>query len=183
MIKAILNIIRYVKIITCNQGLFVISTPTFEWNVLFSLWNQHCTSEKCEVYPTPCVCMNEEIQITWSVNLLYHKFLTTVEACNCVALLYFSNLSTMTCITQSLHVIGCQLNESYGFPGDHQQNAAMFQYYVHLLYLQSVSCSCIIATATNVQQNWMNIKSGIFFQQNTFTCTKDQFSGNCQWNA
>ena len=42
------------------------------------------------------------------------------------------------------HVFGCQLDEPYGFPGDHQQNAAMFQCYVYLLYLQRDFCSCII---------------------------------------
>ena len=39
---------------------------------------------------------------------------------------------------------GCQLDKLYGFPGDHKQNAAIVQCYVHLLYLQSVFCSCII---------------------------------------
>ena len=32
----------------------------------------------------------------------------------------------------------------HGFPIDHQQNAAMFQWYVHFLYLQSIFRSCII---------------------------------------
>ena len=40
--------------------------------------------------------------------------------------------------------IGCQLDEPNGFNGDHHQNVAMFQCYVHFLYLQSVLCSCII---------------------------------------
>ena len=39
---------------------------------------------------------------------------------------------------------GCQLDEPYGFPGDQQQNAAMFQCYVHFFYLQSVFWSCKI---------------------------------------
>ena len=30
-----------------------------------------------------------------------------------------------------MHIFGCQLDEPHGFPGDHQQNAAMFQCYVH----------------------------------------------------
>ena len=36
---------------------------------------------------------------------------------------------------------GCLPDEPYGFPGDQQQNAALFQCYVHFLYF----CSCIIA--------------------------------------
>ena len=30
----------------------------------------------------------------------------------------------------------------FGFHGDHQQNAALFQCYVHFLYLEIVFCSC-----------------------------------------
>ena len=39
--------------------------------------------------------------------------------------------------------LGCQLDEPYGFPSDHQQNAAMFQCYVHFLYLQSVFATAL----------------------------------------
>ena len=50
----------------------------------------------------------------------------------------------MTCRLFKSKPFGCQLDEPYGFPGDHQQNATMFQCYVHFLYLQSVFCFCNI---------------------------------------
>ena len=37
----------------------------------------------------------------------------------------------------SLHVFGCQFDEPCGFPGDHRQNAAMFQYHVHTAIYQA----------------------------------------------
>ena len=39
---------------------------------------------------------------------------------------------------------GCQLDEPYGFPDDHQQNAAMFQCHVNTGIYKMFFYSCII---------------------------------------
>ena len=59
----------------------------------------------------------------------------------------------------SRSLFGCQLYEPYGFPGDHQQNAAMFQCYVHFLYLQSVFCSCVIVVFCRNTTSFVSSKS------------------------
>ena len=63
----------------------------------------------------------------------------------------------------------CQLDELYGFPGDHQQNAAMFQCYVHFLYLQSVFCSCIVV----VCRKWNSLLYDLHFTH----ILQDYFTG------
>ena len=40
--------------------------------------------------------------------------------------------------------LGCQLGEPYGFPDDHQQNAAMFQCHVNTGIYKMFFYSCII---------------------------------------
>ena len=45
------------------------------------------------------------------------------------------NFLTIHCFLKVVALyFGCQLDAPYGFPGDHQQNAAMFQCYVHFFF-------------------------------------------------
>ena len=97
-----------------------------------SIKNTHCSSVP-PLYANWLSVVHKQPHISFTIKLCIILERTSAKA--------IAGLFDLLAIPPSF---GCQLDEPYGFPDDHQQNAAMFQCHVNTGIYKMFFYSCII---------------------------------------